>query len=229
VSGAAGSGDGTSIAYSTVRPGNVGPSTLVVSDAGTRKVRATAQFPTFARVVGYSDSRIVILETDDGGTASVAVWIPSIGQITSLPAYRSVAGVGEGFAVLRKGGGGCPVLVGLSELSVTEPSRPSLDPACGTDRWSLDSDGPSAVGFGTPGSPKPVWASLPDGTMSAFAIHAVDAIWLDRSDIALIDGDGNLNTCTSAGRCHGLRMLTSPTTPLGAEWLIAPLRSPNER
>ncbi len=222
VSGVAASRDGTSMAYSKVEPGGVGPSTLVVSDAVTNKVRSTAQFPTFARVVGYADS-IVILETGDGGRTSAAVWIPSTGQITPLPAYRGVGGVGEGFAVLHEGDRVCPVLVALSEAGVTEQSRPSLDPACATDQWSVGPDGPSAVGFGIPASPERVRLSLPDGTTSALPVDAVDGIWLDSSTFVLIDGDGNLDVCDTARRCQVVRPLASRATSVGAQWLIAPL------
>jgi hypothetical protein len=65
--------------------------------------------------------------------------------------------------------------------------------------------------------------SLPDGTTSALAVHAVDAIWLDSSDFALIDADGHLDACDIAGQCNDVRPLASPTTSIGEQWLIAPL------
>ena len=221
VSGVAASEDGKFIAYSEVTPDAAGPTILIVADVITGAERSTAQFPTFARVVGYSGS-LVVLETGHGAGAAAAIWTPSTGSITTLPEYGDVGGVGQGFAVLDDGGGSCPVLVAIAGTSVTPQSRPSLDPACSTDRWTLGASA-DAIGFGIPASPERLRVSLVDGARAVSETRATDAIWVGDGRLAVVDANGDLQSCDIAGHCAAVRVLAPSGASSGAQWLIAPL------
>jgi hypothetical protein len=221
VSGVAASGDGRTIAFARVSPAPTGPSTLVVEDVGTRTVRYSMTFPSFARVVGYSDQQVVV-ETGDSGAPATALWTPATGQVTTLPDYGGVGGVGPGYAVLHDGAGSCAVLVAITGETVDPVARPDLDPSCSVDRWAVD-DRADTVGFGNPSSPRQLRVSMADGTTAVSPVHVVDAIWVDQDTIAALADDGSLVRCDTAGRCRFVRTLAPRTTSFGSQWLIAPL------